>query len=159
MQMLLLLLLLKCRHFLLQVPDIPSVLAHLRLMPESEIRRKLAEMQWHRWRFVFKVSGMRPCLAAVTNMLNTAGGIMGVRHLQRSASLLYLSWHSSNDDSWTMTSREAMRFMPTDTGSICRIASHLHQMLLTASSRAYVQRSLPLEAVAWRHHCPACQAD
>ena len=39
-----------------QVPDIPSMLAHLRLMPEIEVRRKLAEMQRHRWRFVFKAS-------------------------------------------------------------------------------------------------------
>ena len=43
-----------------QVPNIPSMLAHLRLMPESEVRRKLLEMQQHRWRFVFKVPP-EPC--------------------------------------------------------------------------------------------------
>ena len=31
------------------------MLAHLRLMPHSEVDRKLREMRQHRWRFVFKV--------------------------------------------------------------------------------------------------------
>lgn len=54
----------------MQVPDIPSMLAHLRQMPESEVRRKLRDMQQHRWRFVFKVGSGACSLTA----LGTARG-------------------------------------------------------------------------------------